>query len=163
MANLTIHRKNSNSKNGAPRWLQQAFQAESKNIVRYKPITTLKPLSPVKGTKSWRELGLTPPLGEVASEITGSAYPYKHQQKTIESVLTATEAKRKPIILRGGTGSGKSLAFLLPALSLILMGVLDFVIVFYPMKQLIEDQFYNLKKLLTKIYERTKNRDSKPS
>lgn len=140
--------------NGAPDWLKKAYKESAKREVRYKPIVTLEPLAPDHGSKKWFELGLFTPLGEIAAKITGSEYPYIHQQKTIESLLSE-ETKQRPIILKGGTGSGKSLAFLLPAISLILQGTIDFAVVFYPMKQLIEDQFHNLKKILNAIYKKT--------
>lgn len=143
-----------NSKDGAPDWLKQAYRESAKHKVRYKPIATLQPLSPENGSKKWTELGLSLPLGTIAGEITGSEYPYMHQQETITGLLSE-ETKNKPIILRGGTGSGKSLAFLLPAISLILQKTIDFVVIFYPMKQLIEDQFFNLKKLLELLFEQT--------
>ncbi len=120
--------------------------------VRYKPITTLKPLSPENGSKKWIELGLALALGNIAAEITGNDFPFSHQQETIAKLLS-NEVGQRPIILRGGTGSGKTLAFLLPAISLVLQGKIDFVVIFYPMKQLIEDQLFNLKKLLLRIYE----------
>jgi len=151
-SNLT--KKEVDIKDGAPNWLKQAYRESSKHKVRYKPITSLKPLSPDNGSKKWIELELTSPLGTIAAEITGSDNPFCHQQETITSLLSK-ENSQKPIILRGGTGSGKTLAFLLPAISLILQGAIDFVLVFYPMKQLIEDQFYNLKEFLLKIHERT--------
>ncbi|MGC9777958.1 MAG: DEAD/DEAH box helicase [Candidatus Heimdallarchaeota archaeon] len=149
-----VEDKSLNKNEGAPIWLKQAYRESSKHNARYKNITTLQPCSPANGFKKWTELGLAPSLGTIAAEITSSDYPYLHQQETITSLLSE-ETKQKPIILRGGTGSGKSLAFLLPAISLILHGKIDFVVVFYPMKQLIEDQFFNLKKILLKIYEQT--------
>ncbi|MGC9778212.1 MAG: DEAD/DEAH box helicase [Candidatus Heimdallarchaeota archaeon] len=149
-----VEDKNQNRIEGAPNWLKQAYRESSRYNVRYKTITTLQPCSPTNSSKKWTELGLASPLGTIAAEITDSNFPYLHQQETITSLLSE-ETKQKPIILRGGTGSGKSLAFLLPAISLIIQGKIDFVVVFYPMKQLIEDQFFNLKKILLKIFEQT--------
>ncbi|MCE7744095.1 MAG: DEAD/DEAH box helicase [Candidatus Heimdallarchaeota archaeon] len=143
-----------NCKDGAPNWLKRAYRESSRHMVRYKPITSLKPLSPDNGSMKWSELGLAPPLGAIAAEMTSSDFPFSHQQETIINLLSEDNSHR-PIILRGGTGSGKTLAFLLPAISLILQGKIDFVVVFYPMKQLIEDQFFNLKKLLLKIFKQT--------
>ena len=150
--NLT--KKKYKSYNGAPKWLKQAYRNSAKHKVRYKPITTLKPLSPDNGSMKWSELGLASPLGSIAEEMTSSDFPFSHQQETITSLLSE-ESSHRPIILRGGTGSGKTLAFLLPAISLILQGTIDFVVVFYPMKQLIEDQYFNLKVLLSKVHEQT--------
>jgi len=143
-----------NCKDGAPNWLKQAYRESAKHKVRFKPITTLKSLSPDNGSMKWSELGLAPPLRVIAEEMTSSDFPFSHQQDTIINLLSE-ENSHRPIILRGGTGSGKTLAFLLPAISLILQGKIDFVVVFYPMKQLIEDQFFNLKKILLKIFEQT--------
>lgn len=140
---------------GIPKWLKQAAQIETNRTVRFRKITSLKSLKPENSSKKWSDLGLVHPLAEITQKITGSEYPYTHQAKTIQTILGKAKNKPRKVILRGGTHSGKSLAFLLPALSLLLEQKIDFVIIFYPMKQLIEDQFFNLKKLLVEIQKYT--------
>ncbi|MBK5114662.1 MAG: DEAD/DEAH box helicase [Candidatus Heimdallarchaeota archaeon] len=140
---------------GMPNWLRRGIEKEAKQKVKYKPVTTLKPLSPKQSEKKWTELNLIHPLGEIAAELTDSDYPFVHQQKMIEDITKCKKSIKPPIILQVGTGSGKTFAFLLPALHLILQGKLDFAIICYPMKQLIEDQFYKLKKFVLETYERT--------
>jgi len=95
-------------------------------------------------------------LAEVIEEIIGSAHPYEHQEQAINHLLRTTNRQKKPdLIINGGTFSGKSLSFIVPGIVKLLNEETDFIVVFYPSKQLLLDQYERVKKYLVSLSDKT--------
>ena len=98
-------------------------------------------------------------LAEVIESLVGSAHPFEHQEKAIKHLLRTTNQKKKnDLIINGGTFSGKSLSFIVPGIIKQLNEETDFVVIFYPSKQLLLDQFERVKEYLVKLEERSGTR-----
>ncbi|MHA1126283.1 MAG: DEAD/DEAH box helicase [Candidatus Heimdallarchaeota archaeon] len=92
-------------------------------------------------------------LAEVVEEITGSANPYEHQEQAIKHLLNISA--KSNLIINGGTFSGKSISFIIPGIVKQLNNETDFVVIFYPSKQLLLDQFERVKEYLVKLEEKS--------
>jgi ATP-dependent helicase YprA (DUF1998 family)/predicted phosphodiesterase len=93
-------------------------------------------------------------LAEVIESIIGSAHPYMHQKQALEYLLESTTKRENTgLIINGGTYSGKSLSFSIPGIVKLLGEETDFIVVFYPSKQLLLDQFERMKEYLVRLEE----------
>jgi len=105
---------------------------------------------PFRSGKKWRELPLDVKFAEVMearAKAFGSKdfdYAYTHQSGAIDELLSPLA---RPVVVTTGTGSGKTEAFLLPALHNALMDARSFdgkpgltTILIYPMNALANDQ-----------------------
>ncbi len=104
----------------------------------------------------WQELlpSYAQSLAEVIESIVGSAHPYEHQRQALDYLLeVTTEQANTGLIINGGTYSGKSLSFSIPGIVKLLGEKTDFMVVFYPSKQLLLDQFERMKEYLVKLEE----------
>ncbi|MBN1330544.1 MAG: DEAD/DEAH box helicase [Candidatus Heimdallarchaeota archaeon] len=125
-------------------------------------ILTLPPSSPQINTMiEWSNLlpSTMNGLAHILKEITQNDHPYKHQEQAITHLLSTSISEwQQDLIINGGTYSGKSLSFVVPGITKILTGELDFFVVFYPSKQLLLDQFDRMKELVVKLAEETGKR-----
>ncbi|MBN1329167.1 MAG: DEAD/DEAH box helicase [Candidatus Heimdallarchaeota archaeon] len=94
-------------------------------------------------------------LADVIESIVGGKHPYQHQKLAIDYLLGSTARKEtnKDLIINGGTYSGKSLSFSVPGIVKLLGNETDFIVIFYPSKQLLLDQYEHIKEYLVKLYE----------
>jgi len=93
-------------------------------------------------------------LASVLETLVNSSYPFKHQKKALEYLLSS-EKENKNLIINGGTYSGKSLSFSVPGVVKLLKGEIDFMVLFYPSKQLLMDQFEQVKKFVVEVEKQT--------
>jgi len=132
---------------------------------------------PIKPTNSreWLQIGKLPPvkpvieldacwkdilpneaelLGSVLETMVNTPHPYTHQKEAFKHLLE-TKKKSKDLILNGGTYSGKSLSFTIPGLVKLLTGEINFMVIFYPSKQLLMDQFERMKEMVVEVEKKT--------
>lgn len=93
-------------------------------------------------------------LATVLEEMVNSPHPFEHQRLALECLLNPKEEKND-LIINGGTYSGKSLSFTAPGVVKLLTGEIDFMVLFYPSKQLLMDQFEQVKKMVVELEKRT--------
>ena len=98
---------------------------------------------PFKSGTRWRDLGIDPKLAQVMENRSGGPTAYLHQAEAIAELLSPTA---RPVVVTTGTGSGKTEAFLIPALQNALEDACRFkksgltTILVYPMNALANDQ-----------------------
>ncbi len=138
---------------------KEIFPIKPSKPRKWKSIHNLPATQPRKVTDlTWQELlpGNVQALAEVIEEITGSTNPYKHQEQAIKHLLNNSANKKCPdLIINGGTYSGKSLSFIVPGIIKQLNEETDFMVIFYPSKQLLLDQVERVKEYLIKFEEKT--------
>jgi replicative superfamily II helicase/very-short-patch-repair endonuclease len=98
---------------------------------------------PFKSGKKWTELSIDAKLAHVMESRSRQEHAYLHQSLAIERLL---EPDAGPIVVTTGTGSGKTEAFLLPAIQNAIEDATRFrrpgltAILLYPMNALANDQ-----------------------
>lgn len=93
-------------------------------------------------------------LAEVIESVVGSSHPYRHQKQALDYLLESTAKQvNTGLVINGGTYSGKSLSFSIPGIVKLIGKETDFIVVFYPSKQLLLDQFEHMKEYLVKLEE----------
>ncbi len=103
-------------------------------------VTTWRLLRSVPArTTAWPE-GLDARLISAALEL-GISAPYLHQARAMEAILA-----QQPVVLATGTASGKSLAYMLPLLHLLLQQPGSTALLLYPTKALAHDQLTRLER-----------------
>ncbi len=90
----------------------------------------------------------------VLERMVNNPHPFDHQKEAIEYLLEPQE-NNKDLIINGGTYSGKSLSFSAPGIAKLLNGKTDFIVLFYPSKQLLMDQFERMKNLVVEVEKET--------
>jgi hypothetical protein len=107
---------------------------------------------PFRTSKRWRDLPLDPKLAAVMEKRSRSAEAYLHQSQAIEELLSPAA---NPVVVTTGTGSGKTEAFLLPAIQNAFEDSVRFkksgltAILVYPMNALANDQRQRIEDYLT--------------
>lgn len=150
----------------------ERFPLNPPGAIKWQTLAKLPPSFPtVEKTTTWLEL--LPPamdyLAKILEKITGSAHPFQHQKEAIRTLLSTKQPLKNRdsgIIINGGTQSGKTISFLVPGIAKLLQGVespeetegLDFLVIFYPTKQLLQDQYSRIKELLIAIERETGKR-----
>ena len=106
-------------------------------------ICELPPSDNPRAAISWSDPSLSLNLlGPILDKHFNSP-PYLFQQKAIPKVIAGSD-----LLLTAGTGSGKSEIFLLAVLELLLRGEISSALLFYPSKQLVQDQEVRLAKYI---------------
>ena len=135
----------------------EKFPLETKNKPEWLKITTLPASKPfISNDVSWKDVLLKEAEGfaSVLEKIVNSPHPFKHQKESLEYLL-ASKGKKKDLIINGGTYSGKSLSFTAPGIAKLLTGEIDFMVLFYPSKQLLMDQLEQVKKMVVELEKQT--------
>ncbi|MGC9778324.1 MAG: DEAD/DEAH box helicase [Candidatus Heimdallarchaeota archaeon] len=138
---------------------KEAFPFEAEKPREWVTIHKLPMSQPRKMNEiTWQNLlpSYAQMLAEVIESVVGSAHPFEHQEQAIKHLLRTTNKKKiTDLIINGGTFSGKSLSFIVPGIVKQLNEETDFVVIFYPSKQLLLDQFERVKEYLVKLEERS--------
>lgn len=148
-------------KKEANSWIKskEAFPLNANKPREWKTIIKLPASQPRKMNETtWQNLlpSYAQMLSEVIESIVDSAHPFEHQEKAIKHLLRITNQKGKnDLIINGGTFSGKSLSFIVPGIVKQLNEETDFMVIFYPSKQLLIDQFERVKEYLVKLEEKS--------
>ncbi|MCF2142078.1 MAG: DEAD/DEAH box helicase [Candidatus Heimdallarchaeota archaeon] len=111
-------------------------------------ICELPPSDNPRAAISWSDPSLSLSLlGPILDKHFNSP-PYLFQQKAIPKVIAGSD-----LLITAGTGSGKSEIFLLAVLELLLRGEISSALLFYPSKQLVQDQEVRLAKYIRWVRE----------
>ncbi len=136
---------------------EEKFPSETTKRREWLRIAKLPPTKPIIESEiCWK--GILPKevesLATVLETLVNSPHPFEHQKEVLEYLLNS-EKGHKDLIINGGTYSGKSLSFSAPGVVKLLKGEIDFMVLFYPSKQLLMDQFEQVKKLVVEVEKQT--------
>ncbi|MGC9778201.1 MAG: DEAD/DEAH box helicase [Candidatus Heimdallarchaeota archaeon] len=134
----------------------EKFSIKTRTKPEWLKIAKLPATKPVTSNNvSWKDI--LPKEAEaftaVLETMISSSHPFEHQREALEYLLNPKDEK-KDLIINGGTYSGKSLSFTAPGVAKLLTGEIDFMVLFYPSKQLLMDQFEQVKKMVVELEKR---------
>lgn len=138
-------------------YIKEKFPLKPTTRPEWIKIAKLPPTKPVTSSGVfWEDLfpKKLESFAAVLERMVNNQHPFDHQKEAIEYLLTPQE-NSKDLIINGGTYSGKSLSFSAPGIAKLLNGETDFIVLFYPSKQLLMDQFERMKNLVVEVEKET--------